>query len=347
MFLSSCVQKYRLYLSRLHKENDEKNSAGGLKHSDTVLKEPDGSFTQQKPVEMVTSEVTNVHIQYSGDNLNVSDMNPQIQDSNLEPAVSMPELKSLAGNNPDPQALLGNIPEPGQGSGPPSGFHNSFIPLESQLNYSFDSNMPTRFTWSDVSTVQFDPDSKPLLQLDNSFDMLPLTSQQHHIQPEILQSTSSISARTSTTEKDLQDPVITLPSYAESVAGNFPIQSSTHMDNYGTLNPVSAASSSMENQGYLCSVTGLVSEPRALVSESGSPVASPDDDNKLCWFPYDHYTTNLGVGNPELLQIADPGFVTETPFNIYDALKTEYDYLHDLPVFSPRSQGLFEERTYC
>ncbi|XP_054804891.1 two-component response regulator ORR26-like isoform X2 [Prosopis cineraria] len=86
--VASHLQKYRLYLSRLQKENDQRSSSSGTKPSDFPLKDSAGNFGFQNSINRQQNDVAVNSYKYSDVTLQSHASETKIHDGDLKAIVS-------------------------------------------------------------------------------------------------------------------------------------------------------------------------------------------------------------------------------------------------------------------
>lgn len=372
--VASHLQKYRLYLSRLQKENDIKSSFGGTKHSDYSSKDLQGILSVQNSINIQQNDVAHGSYRFSGNNLVAQNADPKSNEGDIKGIVSEPVAepkKGTTGNIPDSQktrssqmdfnssyaetkkGLVGNVPDSQKIRSSQMRVNHSFASVESEVNLTaFDSTIPATYSWNQI---QLEKEHKPLIQLNNGFSKPPLPGPQHHFQADQLQSIPSISSRPSIPGGDVTGSSKSKPLYSEytnhhgsrvsptrsttiSATDSFPGQTKSCVVDHQVSETVSTSTSNMKNQGINLS-TDLESAHRNLILGSTSPFASLDDEFQICWYQGDCYGMNLELQNVEFSEYTDPTHVTEVPAHLYDALRFEYPC--DPSEYSVLDQGLF------
>ncbi|KAI4343356.1 hypothetical protein L6164_010716 [Bauhinia variegata] len=167
--VASHLQKYRLYLSRLQKENDQKSSSCGLKLSDLPSKDPPESFGCQNLISR----------QQNDDKVKLDGFEGSVKPQNVD---AKSDLKGISESSSEKRrALTNNIINIADKKIRRSS-------LESQgKSQVFDCTIPTRYSWSEVPEMQLKQE-KESLHLEDSFGPLP-----RHVQVNVnqLQSVSS------------------------------------------------------------------------------------------------------------------------------------------------------------
>lgn len=322
---SFLMQKYRLYLSRLQKENNLKTACGGMKHSDLSPKESSGIYD--------LSNLTNMH------------QNDDASDPQKARSSQMSFNHSLRSTEQD-------------GTNSQMGFNHSFGSTEQDVTYAaFNSSIPAQFYWSgeEVPDTELQGEQRPSIQSETSFNQLPLPGPQCHDEVDFLQPTlPPISPGSSTKERDKASTAKIKPLYA-SQDGNhdiranstgseidlFSIQSKRQMVKPQALEPISSITMNMRNQGHNQSpVNNLESFQRNMISWSGSALESLED-SQVRWLQGDCSPVNFGPQNIEFSDYHDQKLLGEVPFHLYDPFKLDYENLSDLTEYPIMDQGLF------
>jgi len=334
-------QKYRLYLSRLQKENDLKASFGGIKLSDLPSKDPAGSFGVQSSINGNQNDVPNGRGQFSGDNFFAQDVDTKNHEGDLKRVVSE--------STDTKRTLTADLPDPQETRSSQMSFDHSFASLDSEVNYTA---IPAQYSWSEAP--QFKEEHKPLLQLEDGFSQLP-PSGLHHIQIDPLQSASSITSGLSVTGREICGPEKIKPLYAqfnsnhvsllspkESSIDSFPVQSKSHMVKHQSFEPISTAISGMKPQGFnLSCITDFESCQRNLISATDTTFAPFNEDLTVCWLEGDCHSMNIEFPNVEFTDYTDPGFIAEFPIYLCDTLTSDNECPFDTPEYPIVDQGLF------
>ncbi|CAK9155842.1 unnamed protein product [Ilex paraguariensis] len=333
--VASHLQKYRLYLCRLQKENDIKASFGGIKQADLSPKHTAGKFGLHNSINIQQDDAANGHFGTSDNKIPPHNIDHKIHEAELKGIVSMSMTKPK-------KAQIVNIPEPQKLSSSGTGLSHSWGSLEPDPKYAaFDSTLTMQYSWRDIQYQEY----KPHLQLENSFRHLPLPAIQNHIQVNTLRPVPSTNTIPFNKERDKPSPVEIQPSGAKcrsqqirqvAPTGNafdlLSAQSESCMTNFHTSSPPASATFSMKNQGIdRISVTDLESNKGNLIQEIGAAFACIDEDLTASCFQGDCCSINLGFQN-----------IAEVSPYLYDALKFDYENPCDsleYPVII--DQGLF------
>ncbi|KDP26732.1 hypothetical protein JCGZ_17890 [Jatropha curcas] len=332
--VASHLQKYRLYLSRLQKENDLKTSVGGIKHSDSPLRDSAGSFGTQNSINIQQGDAPNQSYGFPGNSFQNAE--PRGHDSDLNGIVSK--------NAAEPKRVLTvEVPEPCKPRNSQLEFGHSFTSPGSEVNFSaFDSNFPARFSWCEIPQIQLKQEHNPV-HIDDGFNQLSFPGQQQHIQPDYPQPAHPIVSGSSVTEREIGGSIKTKPLYDEcrhntshvsstgSTINSTDVQTKTHMANHQhqTFQPISMNSSTMKSQSFNLSCVSDLESSQKSINWGMHPSTTLDDDFQVCWFQGDCYAMNLGLHNIELPEYCDPGLITEVPTHLHDAVRFDYENLYD------------------
>ncbi|XP_057949447.1 two-component response regulator ARR11 [Malania oleifera] len=362
--VASHLQKYRLYLTRLQKENDLKTSFSGLMHSDSSPNDPSSglkhsdsssndaahSFGIQNSTSMLQNDTVNGNYGFSSNKMNVQNLESKIHESDINGNILHPitEPKKAIGSDVlHPQKASSNSE---------MGLNHSFGLQEPDLSYlAFDTTTSTQYSWNgEVPEIPFKQE-QPHLQVDDGFSRVALPCPQHHVQVNHLKPTPSISHEPYLTEKGEAGAPAVKPvcaSYSSNrtvqvtptggATDLFSVQPKSPTVNPQAFEPISTATLSPRNQGFnQTGTTDLESAQRNLILGSGSSSASLDENLQICWLQGDCSTMNLGFQGLEFLDYYDPGFLAEVPFQLYDGPRLDFEYLHDTTDCPLIDQGLF------
>ncbi|GLT74629.1 hypothetical protein SLA2020_464170 [Shorea laevis] len=338
--VASHLQKYRLYLCRLQKENDTKNSFLGTKHADSAPKDSAGSFGLKNSTNVHQNDVSCGSYRFPVSNSLVQNIDISGHEGDQKGTASVPGADRNG-------ALSVDVPGPHKATCSQMCFDCSFAPIDSAMSYaSFDSTIPTGYPWNGIPEIQFKQESKPLA-LDNCFNQLPLPGPQRHSQTEYRQPPPPISSRPSIIERDVSTSVDVKPSF-DDCRGNcinhynpFPVQKSQTLTSQG-LESTSATTFNMKGQGVnLNCLTDLEPVQKNIKWGIGEPFAPLDEDLQVYWLQGDCYAMNLGLQNLDFIDYDDPTLFTEVPSLFYDALRFDHEPLFDPAESSVIDQGLF------
>lgn len=346
------MQKYRLYLSRLQKENDVKTSFGGIKHSDLSSKEQAGNIGFQT-ISMKQNDPDNSNYGIPG-NIVIHNTNSKIYEGSLNGIGSLPMSEPKI-------AVIGDTHETHKASSSGMGLPHTFGSLEPDAKYSaFSSIIPPQYSWSrEVSDVQFKQEHSPRLKLKNGFNHLSLPDLQNQIQVNNLQPTPSIYPTPFNKERDKLTQIKIKPSFATKCSNEYiqqqttrgnafdlcPVQTESHSANCHPSEPITRSTYSMKNQVIdQILINDVDSVQGNLILGRGSPFAPLNVDLHTGLLQEDSSPINLQLQNKEFLpDCNNTELIGEVPIYLYDALRFDYEYPYpcesiDYPVMD---QGLF------
>lgn len=340
--VASHLQKYRLYLTRLQKD-ELKTSVGGIKQKDSPSKDSAASFGIQNSITVHHhNDVSNGGYRFSGSNSVVQNVDAKSLEGDVKGIDTIP----VTGHK---RVLTVDIPNSHKARCSQIGFNGSFVPGHSDVNFtSFDSAIPTQ-PWSEVSETQFQHEHKPL-RLENDFTQLPLPGPRHHIQVDCIQSGPSASSKPSVVEKDINVKPFDCTyksNYPNAVpigsaVDTFPVQTTSPIVNHQPFEPIARTTSSMKSQGLnLSCIPDLEAAQRNINWAVGSSLTSLDEDLQLCWLQGDCFAMNLGLQDIKFSEHNDPALNSEVPFHLYDTMRFDYEHYYDPTECPIIDQGLF------
>ncbi|XWS63782.1 hypothetical protein CRYUN_Cryun06bG0131200 [Craigia yunnanensis] len=342
--VASHLQKYRLYLSRLQKETDIKNSFIGMKHSDPPSKDSTASFDLHNSMNVIQDDVSKGTYNFSVNNSLAQNVDFKGHEGDRK-AVTLVPLVEPKG------ALSIDIPDPHKAKSLQIRFDHSLGSVDSGVNFaSFSSTNPAQYSWSEIPEIKFKQECEPL-QLENGFSQLSLPGSQHHMQTEYLQPAESISSGPSITEKEASNSRIEVKPLYDDYRSNhvnptevvdlFPVQRKSLTLNNQVFEPISATTSGMKSQDVsLSCLTDLEFAQRNL-NGGGVPFSSLTEDLQVCWLQGDCYAMSFGLQDFECTEYNDPALITEIPFHLYDAPRFDHEHLFDPTEYSAIDHGLF------
>lgn len=341
--VASHLQKYRLYLSRLQKENDPKACfVVGMKHTDSCSKDGDGNFGLRSSLAVPQNDVTNSSFSFSGDNFllqNVDSIGCEVDRKRVvQEHTSEPK-----------RAAARSVPEPIKSRCTQMKFNNSIHSVEPEGKFAaFDPSNRSCYPWVEAPEIKFKQESKPLVHLEGDFNQFPPTVPPHQVQMDPLQSISSISSGRSATEKDIANSIESKPPYSEDCSQqmvhlNLPktptdsfsgkAKSFNEMnDHFDPNSTTTAPMGKNQNFNLSCISTDL---------GSGLPFATIDEDLQGYLLQDGCYPKDLEHQIIEFPDYGDPGIFTEVPTHLYDAMRFGYDYSYDPTEYPVIDEGLF------
>lgn len=336
------MQKYRLYLTRLQKD-ELKTSVGGIKQKDSPSKDSAASFGIQNSITVHHhNDVSNGGYRFSGSNSVVQNVDAKSLEGDVKGIDTIPVTGCK-------RVLSVDIPNSHKARCSQIGFNGSFVPGHSDVNFtSFDSAIPTQ-PWSEVSETQFQHEHKPL-RLENDFTQLPLPGPRHHIQVDCIQSGPSASSKPSVVDKDINLKPFDgtyKSNYPNAIpigsaVDTFPVQTTSPILNHLPFEPIARTTSSVKSQGLnLSCIPDLEAAQRNINWGVGSSLTSLDEDLQLCWLQGDCFAMNLGLQDINFSEYNDPALNSEVPFHLYDTMRFDYEHYYDPTEYPIIDQGLF------
>ncbi|XP_030527672.1 two-component response regulator ARR11 isoform X2 [Rhodamnia argentea] len=323
--VASHLQKYRLYLSRLQKENDLKISYGGMKHSDLNPQDAARALSRQNSINFEQNDATNCNSRISGNNLLIQNLNSKSNEINPR-GTTITEKSS-------------------------PGISHSLSPLEQEMKFpAIDGITPGSYSWREVPEIQFHQENAGN-QPEDCFRRVavPMGGLQNHVQIDQLLPVTSISSKaqlpnlieTKPLNVDYAISSFTQASPVKTRIDSFPVPTKIHTGNQQAIQPPSTNKPSMESQAFNPScVTNLESSQRNFSSTTPeSAFTSPDEVLQVGWLQ--DYSTCLGLQNIEFPDFGDPSMVAEVPMHLYTALKFDFEQLSDQSELPVINQGLF------
>ncbi|KAL4303191.1 hypothetical protein GQ457_10G026350 [Hibiscus cannabinus] len=327
--VASHLQKYRLYLSRLQKEGDIKNSFMGMKHSDTPPKDSTAGSGIRNSINLTQDNVSNGSFSFPVNHTLAPSVDLKGHEGDRKGITSGP-MTELKG--PFPIDVSG----PRKAKSSKISFDHSLGSVDSVVNFaSFGPTDTAQYSWNEIPEIQFKQEYEPL-QLENRFSQLPLPGLQHHMLPEYLQPAVSVSPGPSITEKEATSSGFEVKSMYDDYRSNHAKHSSqteavgeSHSLNNQVFKSISTTTSSMKSQDTVPNhLTVSEFSPKNLYEGVGA------DDLQLCWPQGDCYATNFGLQGLDCTEHNNPATALETPFHLYD-------HPFDPTEYYASDQGLF------
>ncbi|KAJ9563890.1 hypothetical protein OSB04_009050 [Centaurea solstitialis] len=308
--VASHLQKYRLYLTRLQKD-DLKTSSSGLKHPDFSPRDAAGG-DRTDHLKMQQNEAVNSYRPPS--NLLLQNANSRIHEVDLKGTASLQKIEPK-------KVLTGFAAKSHKASCSNVGMSHSF----GSTQYStYNSVLPTQYSWNEGFTeIQFKQERNPQFQVENGFADLGLPPLQQHNQLN-LQPLQPIANGLFGKERDKQAKS---SSGTKSSFGSYSLPSQNLMPSFQPPDP------SFQPPDPVTSSTWSLKDDQQ----------TSTDNLELTAFLLQGQncpSTNLDMQNKGMLEDNDPGFIAEVPPNLYDALRFDYEFPDSLeyPVID---QGLF------
>ncbi|KAK9119949.1 hypothetical protein Scep_018042 [Stephania cephalantha] len=315
--VASHLQKYRLYLSRLQKQNEPKTSFCSTRQSEITSKDSPKSFDLHDSMMKQQNQTASCSFRYSSKEVLIQDMAPEILEDNSMFSFS-PSTKCTKVLNSDISYPLKST------CGSRSGITNSFISPAIDGNFTpFQSQKQSR--GEETSMLQFIRQPKEDQDMQRH-GYLPLPSQQSHVQAD-----SSL--------------------YASSDNHGIYIRESDKLHS-STIQSVCVEykSSCVNNEHLTASHTDLfsieasedTSSPKDFVDQTTTNVSSNMEDFSLDehlevrqFHPIQDYTCteNFRLDDIEVFDFPGMDLVAELP--------SHSDYSYDLLDYPVKDQGLF------
>ncbi|KAL0447207.1 UNVERIFIED_CONTAM: Two-component response regulator ORR26 [Sesamum latifolium] len=343
--VASHLQKYRLYLSRLQKENELKATFGGTKNSDISSKDPTGNVCLQNSIaQNATTVQQNILAKesyaVSGQKIVIHNDEPKICEGSGKVISSMPTTESK-------KALVGDTADLAKSSTSRISFNHSFGPLDSDVKS--EPKIQAEYSWStEVPSFQFKQEHTARFHSEHRFDHLPLPM--HNIQVDSLERSLAHNPGTSSKESDTpaqaglnnrRNQGIKNVTEVENTAALFSVQPESHLTDCHAIDPIQ---SSMWNSKNHCLQQNLFddlqSSQRNLLAGTGSALRLWGEEFNDYSSQGDFYPPNTLLGNIEPFGYSNHELIADVPPNLYESLKLGSEYLTD-PVEYPIDQGLY------
>ncbi|CAA2968684.1 two-component response regulator ARR11-like [Olea europaea subsp. europaea] len=361
--VASHLQKYRLYLSRLQKENELKASFGGMKQSD-ISKDTPGNVCLQNSSNASRNSVTNGSSGICGSKVPIKNVDSKICVEDMKVAsVQMAEPK---------EALIGDITDPQKSSNSRTGLNHSFGQIG--LDVKYEPKILTQYSWTEVPPVQFEqehmphfqsqswstevrpvhfkPEQKPHVQSESSFSHLPLA--RNHIQVDCrTEPILSHHPIPSTNEKDKRADIgpnciksrrqgIGIVTSVESTAQLFSVQPKSHLTHCKEFEPIPCSMWNMKNHSLeKIPLNDVDSSQRNLILGTGSGFRLLDEELRRYSPQGDFHPQNAGFENIESFDYSNQGIIADIPPLLYDSLNFDYGNPSETMEYPVIDQGLF------
>ncbi|BAT74320.1 Two-component response regulator [Vigna angularis] len=315
--VASHLQKYRLYLSRLQKENDQKSSSSGVKHSDSPSKDP-GSFSFLNTASnKQQSDVVIDSFSHSDESL--LQMDAPSHEGDLKRILSEPTTEKRRSSPKSSQMSL----------------NQPFSSVESSeaSHAIFDCTIQTQYSWGEFPKGPLKEEQKTTVQLEDSFSQLPLHGTRHPIQVDQSQSIASINSNPSITEEEVAPSLDTKTLYAGyksdyvspvssmgTVVDTFPKQSKSLIPNDQSPEPIFTSNLGLKTDGFdVDCISDLDFYQRNLLLCGDAASAPLEEDLNFFLLQTEWYNMNFGQQNIDISECYDPRLVAEAPGYFYDS----------------------------
>ncbi|KAG8383263.1 hypothetical protein BUALT_Bualt05G0166200 [Buddleja alternifolia] len=312
--VASHLQKYRLYLSRLQKENELKATLGGTKHSDFSPKDSAANACLQNPINLQHESFT-----VPAHKILVHNDDPKICEGNVKQSLPVSESKkSRFADSSDPQ----------KSSSSRNSFDRSFGPFDSDVKS--EPMMQSRYPWS--TKLPSKQEHKPCFQFDHP--PLPVHRTQadsvgpnlpHNPGPSSIDSGKATRARVELSNGKSIEKVTKV----ESTAALFSFQPE-----------IESISSSMWNTKNHISEQNLF-DHRNLILGTGSTRKLWDEEFNSYSSQGEFYQPFSDLGNIGSLGYGNQELIADVPPHLYDPLNFDFEYPGDPVEYPVIDQGLF------
>ncbi|CAN4124064.1 unnamed protein product [Withania somnifera] len=331
--VASHLQKYRLYLTRLQKENEVKASFCGMKHSDVSSKDTTG-LSLQNPVDVCTDVTNDKCGGVSGEKAIVQNGKSNICESKVKSVVSVPaaEPRSVVGDNFDSLTAGSRI-----------GLNDSFGLVNTDVK---SAKVPNPYCCTvEAPQSQYKQEFKPQFQSANGLSHQPLPVVSHQIPVHRTQATCILNHVPSCEERDRHPDAKNKPSFFKSKneVGKFsPVETTVKL-----FQPVSHQQTNFHTLEQMPSTWNAVSHnvvngPQSSQGNptlgSGAIVASIGENMCGDSIQGECFLANHGLPN---FEYNDSLPISGVPTYLYDTSMFDYEYPIDSLEGIVMEQGLF------
>lgn len=337
MCFFSIVQKYRLYLSRLQKDNDLKASHGGIKQStDATSRDQAGNIGFKNSMNIKQNDAANTNFGISA-NIVIQNSNPKGHDGVVSSANLGPKGAPVSDAHEIQKATSSS------GVGP----QYSFGTPELDAKYmTLSSILPPQFSWNQ--------ERKPQIEKNNVFSHLSLPDLHDHIQ--INQKTFLPNYPTPfNKERDKLTHIKVMPPHGtecsnqnirqqmpgENAFGLNPVQSGCSTKTFNTSEPTTRSAWSSKDQVIDHILVHDLDSNGNLILGKSSAFTSLNENFPTCLLQEDCSPTFFELQNSEFSDSNNPGLLIEPSMYLYDSLKFDYEYPCDPIEYPVMDQGLF------
>lgn len=377
--VASHLQKYRLYLSRLQKENELKASFSGTKQSELSPKDLAGNVSLQNPVTKNSSCLkpnirADENYAVSGHKIPVHHDEPKISEGNIKGNISMPMTEPKT-------ALPGEMNDLAKTSTASISFDHSFRPLNSDVKS--EPKIQVQYSWrAGVPPLQFKPEHKPhggappvsfkqepkpqggvpplqfkndhklVFSTEQRFDHLPLLM--HHIQVDSVETSLNCGTESKASDKPTHagiDPLYSKitrsqPSekvtIVESTAALFSVQPESHLTDCHAIDPMPSSTWNTKN---LSLDQNLFADPepwqRNVLLGTGSALRLWEEEFSGYSPQTDLYPPNPYLGTADSFSYSNQELITDVPSHLYDSLKFNPEFPIDPVEYPVIDQGVY------
>ncbi|KAL0364267.1 UNVERIFIED_CONTAM: Two-component response regulator ORR26 [Sesamum angustifolium] len=315
--VASHLQKYRLHLSRMQKENELKAASGGLKLSDIYSKEPAGNVCPQSSISRNSLTMPQNVVSVHGNEIMIHNHDAKNVKGILSVAT---EPKTALSADMTGTPLSSNLR---------ISSNHSFLPLNSEVRS--ESKIDAQYSWSGgVSSFQFKQEIRPHFQSEQLFDHLPLPMPQ-------LQA-DCVSQNSTSSSKEMDKPI-------EPNINLYYAQNRSHVKVENT-----AALFSVQPEPFPCSVwsttnhsleqnlyDNVETSQKNLIAGIGSVRLW---DEEFISYQSDFSPLDPGLVNTVSIDSSNQGLIADAP-NFHNSVNSECDYHSDQMGYPVIDQGLF------
>ncbi|KAL8156981.1 hypothetical protein AgCh_001910 [Apium graveolens] len=336
--VASHLQKYRLYLSRLQKDNDIKASHGGIKQStDATTRDQAGNIGFKNSINIKQNDAAITNFSFPG-NVVVQSSNPKGHDF----VVSSPDLGTKGALVSDAQEIQKATSSSGVG------LNCNFGTPDLDAKYTtLSSVLPPQFSWN--------REHKPQIEQINVFNnLLP----DLHDQIQINQETFFPNYPTPfNKERDKLTHIKVMPPHGTEFSSQNirqqmpgenaftlnPVQSECSTTTFNPSEPITRSAWKSSNDQVIdhILVNDLDSLNGNLILGKSSALTYLNVNFPACLLQEDCSPTFFELQNREFSDCNDPGLLSEPSTYLYDSLKFDYEYPCDPFEYPVMDQGLF------
>lgn len=257
---------------------------------------------------------------------------------NANPISHETDLKGVPREEPK-KSLITEVPNQQESRGMETGFKQSFVPFDPEERYAeFDSSIPAHYSWRGVPEAAFKEESDAHIHLEDSGCLLKSTNSKSHLAEN--QGTNSMEYKP--LYADYRRNNIVQESPLKAQGNNVVVQDKNNVAYYHDFQPIHTCPPNIQGQGFdLSGPSASHDALKNLLSISGSPFGSSDEDLQVGWLQEDPFPTNLRPQNSEFIGYSDQCFVAEVPIHSYDTPRFDYEQFMDPNECFIAEHGLF------
>ncbi|KAI3966306.1 hypothetical protein MKW92_042128 [Papaver armeniacum] len=342
--VASHLQKYRMYLSRLQKHNDPKNSFGSIKQPEITSKDhPPTSFNfQSSSMMQQRSTSPSCSFGYSANNVHIQD----VSSTNMHEDVNGIGSSFMSAIEPKEASSDDVIAAPKASHKSRVGLTCSFRSVEQDLNCkSFASITPQQISWGrETQQTQFmeEPkeEHKPYRYIDQpepSLEHQMIQLDQHQSLPFAISGTLVTAERGRSLASDVVSP------YTRCTTDLFSAQSDTDSTvNIQAFGEMFSRSPSIKNHNLEQDLLlDLEPQQQYFIKRSGSTSVSSEEDQQLVSVQDYGYFENVEPNNRCVLEDYSEPITELSTSQLYDGQKLNSAYLYEIMEYPNVDQLLF------